>query len=284
MSDREPGLFDFIREAFKVQYNLILLVGGFLAGIVSLAPLAVWPLVAALEILYLLTMAHNPRFQAIVRARRFWQKETESNTAAFQLIGALNPPRRKRYDSVRERCLALQRSLLQTSGGNQVGSVLENQQTQSVNQLLWVFLRTLAYEQALEAFCRSVPRAELEADLKRNESAMADESRPESLRSAFRDNVDVLRRRLENLDQAEENLQAISARLVRVENSIMLIQEQALTRRDPAFIEAEVNSATAGLSSVEQMLKSMDLPSVDLGSSGPAPELLSLPTRQGLTQ
>lgn len=284
MSDRELSLFDYIREAFKVQYNLILVAGGFLAGIVSLHPLAVWPLVAALEILYLLTMAHNTRFQAIVRTRLLRRQEVHSGDAAVQLIAALNPPRRKRYESVRERCLTLQQSLLQTSGSGQVGALLENQQTQSVNQLLWVFLRTLAYEQALEAFSRSVPRQELEEDLRRNEAAMADESRPETLRSAYRDNVDVLRRRLENLDRAEENLQAISARLIRVENSMMLIQEQALTRRDPGFIEAEVNSATAGLTSVEQMLRSIDLPAVDLGTSGPAPELLAMSMRQGQTQ
>ncbi len=285
MSDPELTLLDYIKEAFKDQYNLILLIGGFLAGIVSLNPLAIWPLVAGVEILYLLGRSHRKRFQDVVKARRrARERGEEAENTAFQLIAALNPPRRKRYEAVRQRCLALQGSLLQTGSPNRVGTILENHQARSVNQLLWVFLRTLAYEQALEAFCASVPKRELEEDLKRNEALMADESLPESLRAAYRDNVDVLRRRLENLARAEENLQAISARLVRVENSIMLIQEQALTRQDPAYIEAEVNSATAGLSSVEEMLRSMDLPAVDLGASGPAPELLGTPLRQSQIQ
>lgn len=285
MSEPELNLFDYVKEAFKDQYNLILLIGGFLAGIVTLNPLAIWPLVAGFEILYLLGRSHRRRFQAVVQARRRARERNEAaESTAVELIAALNPPRRKRYEMVRQRCLSLQGSLLQTGGPNRVGTILENHQARSVNQLLWVFLRTLAYEQALEAFCASVPKRELEEDLKRNEALMADESRPESLRAAYRDNVDVLRRRLENLARAEENLQAISARLVRVENSIMLIQEQALTRQDPAYIEAEVNSATAGLSSVEEMLRSMDLPAVDLGTSGPAPELLGTPLRQSQSQ
>ncbi len=52
--------------------------------------------------------------------------------------------------------------------------------------------------------------------------------------------------------------------------------EEALTRQDPAFIEAEVSSATAGLTSMEKVLGSIDLPAFDAMPSGPAPELLTL--------
>jgi len=270
------GISDYIRDAFKVPYNLILLSGGMLAGVVSLHPLVIWPLVAAAEIVYLLTMANSPRFQAVVRARRLRESKAASQEAADRLFATLNNARRIRFENVRNRCADLQRSMARTGGADQLGGILRSQQVQSVNQLLWVFLRTLGYEQALESFSRGMPTEEIERTIRRTEEALRMETLSEQMQTAYRENLEVLGKRLENLRRAEENLKTIEARLIRVENSIMLIQEQALTRQDPAFIEAEVNSATAGLTSVEQMLGSMDLPAINTSAGGPTPELLTL--------
>ncbi len=268
------GILDYAKEAFKEPYNLILFVGALLAGIVSLMPFVVWPLTAAVEILYLLTMANNARYQAVVRARMQRRDQTDTLDAASRLIEGLSERRKLRFEAVRARCLNLQDSMKTATARDEVGNLLESQQLQSVNQLLWVFLRTLAYEQALESFCSSMPRGEIQNMLRKTEAALETEKLSEQMRTAYQENVDVLKKRLENLERAETNLKTLDARLIRVENSIMLIQEQALTRQDPAFIEAEVNSATAGLTSVEQMLGSLDLPSMDAASQGPTPELL----------
>jgi len=268
------GILDYAKEAFKEPYNLILFIGALLAGIVSLMPFVVWPFVAALEILYLLTMANNARYQAVVRARMQRRDQSDTLDVAGRLIEGLSERRKLRFEAVRARCLSLQESMSPAAKRDEVGHLLESQQLQSVNQLLWVFLRTLAYEQALESFCQSMPRGEIQNMLRKTEAALQTEKLTEQMRIAYQENVDVLKKRLENLERGETNLKTLEARLIRVENSIMLIQEQALTRQDPAFIEAEVNSATAGLTSVEQMLGSLDLPSMDAASLGPTPELL----------
>ena len=64
-----------------------------------------------------------------------------------------------------------------------------------------------------------------------------------------------------------------ATRLLRIENSILLIQEQALTRSDPSFIEAEVKAATAGLDTSEEVLRMMELPALDSALGGPPPAL-----------
>jgi len=276
------GILDYAKEAFKEPYNLILFIGALLAGLIVLMPFVVWPLVGAVEILYLLTMANNARYQAVVRARLQRRDQFETLDVASRLIEGLSERRKLRFEAVRARCLSLQESMQSAGKRNEVGDLLETQQLQSVNQLLWVFLRTLAYEQALESFCSSMPRGEIQNMLRKTEAALEDEKLSDQMRTAYLENVDVLKKRLENLERAETNLKTLEARLIRVENSIMLIQEQALTRQDPAFIEAEVNSATAGLTSVEQMLGSLDLPSMDAASQGPTPELLGrVGERQG---
>jgi hypothetical protein len=269
-------IWEFAKAAFKGQNNLILVIGGLLAAIVSFQPLIVLPIVLAIEILYLILRASSPRFQAVVRARLQQNRREGSSAVAERVLSGLNERRKQRFERVRARCLALQESLKRAGSPSQIGSLLEDQQMESVNQLLWVFLRTLAYEQALESFSSGVPRAEIESMLRQTEDSLASDQLTETMRQAYVENVDVLKKRLENVVRAEENLKGIAARLIRVENSIMLIQEQALTRQDPAFIEAEVSSATAGLTSMEQVLGSIDLPAFDTGSSGPTPELLTL--------
>ncbi len=267
---------DYVKTAFKGQNNVILLIGGLLAAIISFQPLFVLPIVIALEVLYLVLRSQSPRFQALVRARLQASQRVDSQQTADRILFSLNERRRVRFERVRSRCLALQTSVKRTGSSSQLGSLLEDQQTESVNQLLWVFLRTLAYEQALESFITSVPRTEIQNTLKQTETALASGDLNESMRQAYTENLDVLKKRIENLERAEANMKGLDARLVRVENSIMLIQEQALTRQDPAFIEAEVSSATAGLTSMEKVLGSIDLPAFDAVPSGPAPELLTL--------
>lgn len=270
------GLWDYVKAAFKEPYNVILLTGGFLGGIVSFVPLVVWPIVSAFEILYLLSAANSRRFQAVVRARAQRSAKAETDDIATRLIEALDQRRKLRFQQVRTRCLGLHQTIKGASAGtDNLGGLLESQQLESVNQLLWVFLRTLAYEQALESFCASMPRADIQRMLNEAQQALKAEDLSEQMKAAQLENIDVLNKRLENLKRAERNLKTIQARLVRVENSIMLIQEQAVTRQDPAFIESEVNSATAGLSSVEEMLRSMNLPAIDTASTGPTPELLN---------
>jgi hypothetical protein len=270
------GIFNYIREAFKVPYNLILLAGGLAAGLITMHPEVVWPIVGAMEILYLLGIAQHPRFQNLVHAKRAaGEAEVAAAQAGERLLATLSPERRERFAKVRERCEELQRSLAQARGGGQLGDLFGEEQTENVNKLLWAFLRALAHEQVLATFSTPARRAEMEESLRRVEQEKAKPDLSATMSTALGESVEVLKKRLENLGHADENLQNLRARLLRIENSILLIQEQALTRSDPSFIEAEVQAATAGLDTSEEMLRMMDLPALDAATGGPAPEFLA---------
>jgi hypothetical protein len=172
----------------------------------------------------------------------------------------------------------LQRSLA-GEGRSAADGILESQQLEGVNKLLWVFLRTLVQEETLASFCATMPRSEIEDTLKRTEAALAQPGLAEPMKAAHQENVQVLRLRLENLKRAKDNLEAVGVRLVRVENSIMLIQEQALTRRDPAFVESEVKSVTEGLQSVEEMMRSMNIPETGAVAADVTPDFLRMAGR-----
>jgi hypothetical protein len=282
MPPHQPGLFDFVREAFKVPNNLILFIGGLLAGVVSMQPMVFWPLTLGIEILYLAGMANHPGFQELVKARWRAAGAAGSMQSGQRLVATLDPSRRARFERLLARCRELQRG---TPAGDvdQVSGILESQQTQGVNKLLWVFLRTLAQEQVLADLCGSTPAAEIERTIARTEKQIAEPGLSEAVQAAYQENLDVLKQRLDNLVRARQNLDTIGVRLERIENSIMLVQEQALTRKDPNFVEAEVRNVTEGLHSVEEMMRSMNLPEV--GSADEAiPEFVrpgGTPAKQG---
>jgi hypothetical protein len=270
------GIVDYLKEAFKVPYNLILMTGGLLAGVVVMHPLAVWPVVGAVEILYLLFLSQHPRFQKLVQIRKGTRPATEAGEIVERLIATLSPDRRDRFERVRARCEELQRSLAASGTEDRlVGDILGAQQTESVNKLLWAFLRALAHEQVLASFSTPARRHEIEENLRKVEQDQAKPGLSETMKTALGESHDVLTKRLENFRRADENLESLRARLLRIENSILLIQEQALTRSDPSFIENEVKAATAGLDTSEEMLRMMNLPALDATVSGPAPEFLA---------
>jgi hypothetical protein len=267
------------RAAFKVPYNVILFTGGILAGIVSRHPELVWPLVGAGELLYLATLSTNARFQAVVRAQHEARLAGNVGDLVPQLLARLSPSRRERFEKVRKRCLDLRRSL-QTDRRDEVTGVLEGQETEGVNKLLWVFLRTLVQEQTLATFCDTMPSSEIEETLRKTEAAMQQPGISDAMKVAHEENAKVLRQRIDNLRRAQQNLEAVAVRLVRVENSIMLVQEQALTRRDPAFIESEVQSVTDGLHSLEEMMRTMDIPQAVAVSDDVTPDFMKLEGRR----
>ena len=270
------GIFDYIREAFKVPYNLILLTGGLLAGVITFHPEVVWPMVGALEILYLLGVAQHPRFQNLVQAKRAAAEAEVTAAQAGEPVARDADPRAAR--SFREGpgavrgAAALARPVARRRPARRL---FGEEQTESVNKLLWAFLRALAHEQVVATFSTPARRSEMEESLGRVEQEKAKPDLSETMRTALGESVEVLKKRLENLGHAEENLQNLRARLLRIENSILLIQEQALTRSDPSFIEAEVQAATAGLDTSEEMLRMMDLPALDAVAGGPTPEFLA---------
>lgn len=287
------GLGDYLKAAFKVTYNQILFWGGIAAGVVvapGLGPgatIGAWSLVAALEVVYLASLATNPRFQAVVRAQQSGAATAAvgSVPAPDQVLATLSAERQSRFEGLRRRCSDLQTAQQRGGGAAAVGGVdnlIVGQQLASVNQLLWVFLRALSYEQVLDGFLKTMPRRELEATLGRAEEALKSATVSEKARQAHEETAEVVRKRLENLARAEENLELVRARLLRVENSILLVQEQAITRHDPAYVETEVNAVTAGLTSMDEMLRSLDLPEVPT-SDGPIPEFVR-PGQQEIRQ
>jgi hypothetical protein len=107
------GLGDYLREAFLFRWNLLLLLGGGAAAVMTpLAPVLL-PLVAAGELAYLASLISVPRFRAAIDAKKHaagTQGPAAKPAAQASLVTTLSGlPRaaRQRFEALHGRCVEM---------------------------------------------------------------------------------------------------------------------------------------------------------------------------------
>src|SRR5947209_18847567 len=109
---RPAGMGDYLKEAFLFRWNLLFLLGG--AAAVVMTPLApvLLPLVAAGEITYLAGLVSVPRFRAAIDAKVHAGRSAAAASAAPQppavslvtMLTGLPPGARTRFEPLHARC------------------------------------------------------------------------------------------------------------------------------------------------------------------------------------
>jgi hypothetical protein len=251
------GIFDYIKSAFKVKYNLMGLAWFFLAGILTI-PTLFWPIGIALEIIYLTTMAHNKKFQKLVNAQNFSkQLEKIENQKNLILNNLLSSDRKKKFNELYEKCKNLQQKSSIYVQNESIKS-LEEHKIVTVNKLLWLFLKTLYYEQVLSDFLSSNLDKDIKEKIKEAQEKLNKETK-EINKKNLESLLEVLNKRLNNITQTSEKLEAVKGYLLNLENLILLSQEQTISKGDPAYIENQINVTKGGLDAVEELVKTMDI-------------------------
>src|SRR5205814_7928151 len=108
------GMPDYLKEAFLFRWNLLFLMGGAAAAVLTpLAPVLL-PLVAAGEMTYLASLISVPRFRAAIDAKvRGGAQAVASGQAAapppslLSMLNGLPADARKRFEKLHARCLEM---------------------------------------------------------------------------------------------------------------------------------------------------------------------------------
>ena len=101
-----PESINYVKEAFNSQYNWITLIGAAGFALASGSPLPLL-LAAGLELMYLSLVPQNPRFQRLVRARKYAELRRLTEEQLGALAVTLTPDMRKRYESLQAVCSAI---------------------------------------------------------------------------------------------------------------------------------------------------------------------------------
>lgn len=256
------GMTAALKRAFTWHWHLLGLGAGLGVAVLSGAPMVILPLLAAAELGYLGFLGLNPRFQNVLKG----QKKTppplpvDPRQRYQQLLSFLSEADSARFDDLRRRCAELV-NLRRSMDAKQGTSGVEDFRGESLDRMLWLFLKLLHQRSGLEKFLGATRRENIETELKSAEQQLAtalerDKTAglPESrLATSIRERITTIRERLDNHQQARDGLELVTAEIDKTEQQITHLCEVGMTMSDSAGLTAQIDSISASLQSSEKI-------------------------------
>jgi hypothetical protein len=268
------GLGKYIKKAFLNHWNLLAFLGGMGFALISGHPDVFVPLVLAGEATYLGVLGTHPKYQRYVDVQEHKESREQGSVVVAEAFGRILkslPARQlRRFESLRDRCLALRQIAQQMRASEDLGTSstpepLEELQLSGLERLLWIYLRLVYTQTMLERFFERTNESQIQSEIKRLEERIArmpseeaaGTSPRQTIRKALQDNLETCRGRLDNLHKARDNFDLVEAEIERLENKISSITEMAINRQDPQFVSGQVDQVAASLVQTEQTMNDL---------------------------
>jgi chemotaxis protein histidine kinase CheA len=260
------GLEKYIKKAFLFHWNLLAFLGGMGFAVLSGYPAVAVPLILAAETAYLGFIGTHPRFQRFIDAQEHKSARAQTDAEAVQRLAKSLPPAQfRRFQALRDRCLALRQIAEQMPEPGDADSLrsLDELQLSDLDRLLWIYLRMLYTQHMLERFFENTSADQIQAEIRRLEDRIRRlEKEPDSanrsrIRQSSQANLETCNARLSNLMKARENHELLQAEIENLETKIQSITELAINRGDAAAITGQVEQITQGLIRTEQTINDL---------------------------
>ncbi len=253
----QAGFKEYIQEAFNarplgmwVPPNWVALgVFGLLGAITP----GFWVLGAGLELGYLYFLASHPRFQNLVKARIQSQLQKKQYRKLNDWIGKLEPEGQKRYQALEQRC----RNILELLSNTETTIPLSTQ-GEGLRRLLWIFLRLLLTRQSIVRALQEsqMQKTEtLDERIKRLEDKLKNQTLNEDLRKSLSAQLDILHQRQDKQRVAKENLAFLDAELIRIQEQVELLREQAVLSTGPEVVSQRIDQIANTLGDTTQWIQ-----------------------------
>lgn len=255
---------------------------GVAAAVLSGVPLLWLPFLGAVELGYLGFLGLNPRFQNVLKGRGKTPPPlpTDPKKRFNQLMAFLSPEDAQRFETLRQRCMELL-NLRRSMRSKQGAPGVDDFRGESLDRMLWLFLKLLHQRSGLEKFLGSTRRSDIQAELDSAEQQLATAqerdkaaSLPESrLVTSIRERITTIRERLENHHKAEDSLELVKAEIDKTEQQITHLCEVGMTTSDSAGLSVQIDSISESLQSSERIFSQSSFSQIY--DDEPAPPLLS---------
>ena len=248
------GFSAYLKAAFNARPLGMFVAPNWIAlasfGLLGLGEPGFWVLGAGLELGYLALLATNARFQRFVDAVGGSDGAADWDRKVATLLARVSDSDRRRYEALSARC----RAILEHQSPD--AAVAVDTQGAGLARLLWMYLRLLVARQAIERVISEAEDGEpidrrlrgLDAELSRSEIG-------EELRRSLSSQAEILRQRLAQQQEAKEKLAFVNAELVRIQEQVELIREQAALSTDPEGLSQRIDQITATLGGTAQWIR-----------------------------
>jgi len=262
-------LLKYIKKAFLYHWNLLGVATGAAVAFVSGYPDVILPVLAALELIYLAGLSSNSRFQdAVIAAERKNEKaiRSSSSTKLNRILTALDNEDRSRYEGLKDLCLELRHIADRIKGTIKTElEVISDVQVNSINRLLWMYLKLLYSKNALESYFKAINVDEIEARIKRAKERLEamgpednDSEAEAKRRESLMDTLKTSQKRLGNYRISTDNYDFIGLELERLYAKITSLAEMGINQQDPNLITNEISVVSSSIEKAERTMDELD--------------------------
>ncbi len=251
------SLWTYLKAAFNarpfgmfVAPNWIGLAG---IGLLGLVNPGFWLIGAGVELTYLFGLATNQRFQRVVSARQDSGSELEWKQRQDALISRLSDTDQARYVAFAARC----RTILDLFQQHDPTGASVETQGENLGRLTWVYLRLLLARRAMSRVLKEPTLGEtqeLESRLAHLRSQLGDQALTDELRRSLSSQAEILEQRVTQRREGREKLDFLEAEIMRIQEQVELLREQAALSTDADGLSARLDEITGTLGGASQWI------------------------------
>lgn len=195
-----------------------------------------WLLGLAAEAAILPTLAFNKRFQNYVEAEDRQLTSGDSQAKRNTLVQSLPPDYRKRIADLDRRC----GKIVEVYQNAQTEEFLIETNRDALDNLKWVYTKLLIARYHLLTAGTDDSAQSLQKKIDSLEKDLSSSDETPALRQSKSATVDILKRRLANIQRREQSLEEVESDLTRVESQVDLILDNAAMQGKPQTISSDL--------------------------------------------
>lgn len=255
---KKPGFSDYLTEAFnaglnikgmgEIPINKLFILGSFILGFSNPG---FWFLGIALEFIYLYMLTSNARFQNYVQAKQLNIIKESRSQKMSELIASLNPENHSRLKRLNAN-LSEVNKLMRWNTDEAAGFMNQSRQ-QTLNQLPSIFLKLLKTKQLIEESLQRTKASEINNEIKKLENQIKPDMNP-AIERSLRGNIEIQKKRLDNLSSAKENEMLVEMELQRIESQLHLVREEIALDSSPEGLSANIDRINSTLGETENWI------------------------------
>lgn len=262
MAKKELGFMDYVKEAFnlkvkvptmgKVPVNWLALTG---IGVFSIfAGPSILLVGAGLELGYLYLLSTNPRFQKVIKGTELLKKKEEWEQKKTRIFNRLSAGARGKYQELEEKCKGVI-NIIET-GSVETGRLDESMLIilNTLNQILWSSLKLLLSRELIMRNLKSEPKDALEKKIE-NLQKQYETEKSDRLKKTLESTLDLMKKRLANIEAADEKISNIDLELLRLEEQIAFLQNKAAMDGQSGSLSEKIDSIATSIKENDEWMK-----------------------------
>ena len=248
----ETGNVNYLKEAFKWQYNVIGIAGAAAFALVSGTALPIL-LAAGVELMYLAVVPQSSAFRRLVRSWKYESEKKAHDQRVRSMHQQLTPMVRDRYEKLQQICSAIRGNYARLSSTSQI---FVDQMSNRLDGLMHSFLRLanagIVYTEYLH---KANPRA-IDQEIATLEREIP--KQPAKVQDINRKRVEIMRKRQERFRKIVDDLQVINVQVEAIEDVLELIRDQSVTLSDPQMVTEKLEGLIADVETTEATVREIE--------------------------